>query len=128
MSYNNNVIDAFFHSKYLGELKKNWDKSLNYRHGHHGVGDVVEIELGLDSRGTVRECAFKAYGNPYLFAAMDRVCQLLDGESANTMPHFNRDDVINQYDVPREKWHSVLLAEDVYDAVIEKLKESRSYE
>jgi NifU-like protein involved in Fe-S cluster formation len=128
MSYNNYVIDTFFHSPYLGELKCLWQRTLSVKHGHYGIGDVIEITLGLDSDNLVAECAFKVYGNPYLFAAMTIVCQLFEGRSADEVKPFNREKIIELLELPKTKLHSVLFAEDVYDALKERYKEGQSNE
>ena len=122
MMYNKLVESYFFKPKHVGVVDLSKDLSVFYRNGEVGRGDVFELSLLGSPKGLILEARFKAYGNPYLIAAAEWLCRLLDGSEVNALPSFDYVWLVQELDIPKTRYSIALQIEDAYQEIILRMK------
>ncbi len=123
MMYNKLVERCFFSPKHVGILDLTHVLSVFYRGGEVGRGDVFDFYLLCDEKGVVLKASFKAYGNPYLIAAAEWLCQQLEGSQINEHPRFNYACLLQEFGIPKTRYPVALQIEDGYKELVHLMKE-----
>lgn len=118
MMYNELVESCFFAPKHVGTVDLSKPFSVCYRGGEAGRGDVFDLYLQCDSHGDIRKACFKAYGNPYLVAGAELLCQRLEGSNIEDHPQFDYSWLVEQLEIPKTRYPVALQIEDGYRELI----------
>lgn len=123
MMYNKLVETCFFSPKQVGILDLRQPLSAFYRGGQPGRGDVFELYLLCNNQGLILKACFKAYGNPYLIAASEWLCQQLQGTQINEHPHFDYSYLLSILEIPKSRYPVALQISDAYKEIVQLMKE-----
>ncbi|WED43809.1 iron-sulfur cluster assembly scaffold protein [Legionella cardiaca] len=121
MIYNELVESCFFAPKHVGTLDLSEPLSVHYRGGAER-GDVFDLYLLCNKQGRVLKACFKAYGNPYLVAAAELICQRLEDSHINDHPQLDYSWLVEQLEIPKTRYPVALQIEDGYREVIKAMK------
>lgn len=122
MSYNKLVECYFFNPEHVGMLDINQPEVLHHRGGIPGMGDVYDLYLCFDKTGLIKAARFKAFGNPYLIASLELVCQILEGSTLDDHPKFDHSWLVSELEIPKTRYAVALQVEDGYQDLIKQLK------
>ncbi|KTD24771.1 iron-sulfer cluster proteins NifU [Legionella lansingensis] len=122
MMYNELVEFCFFSPKHVGVIDLSEPLSVHDRVGESGRGDVLDFYLLCDKQGFVLKARFKAYGNPYLVAAAELICQQLEGSKIQDHPNIDHVWLVKQLEIPKTRYPVALQIEDGYREVVMKMK------
>ena len=115
MSYNKTVLDHFFHPRHVGEVESAVAPILTASIGSHAQGDMLELTLCCDKNNTIQQIGFKAYGNPYLIAAMSWLCEQSIGQPlADVCQKIGEADLFSSLEIPKSRMYSIFLIEDLF--------------
>lgn len=127
MIYNERVESCFFTPKHVGVLDKTAARTVHHRTGEHGRGDFVDLYLKCDKQGTILQACFKAFGNPYLVAAAEWLCQQLEDSQIDEHPCIHYERIIDEFAIPKAHFSVALQIEAGYQKLVltmqKKLKE-----
>lgn len=123
MIYNKLVESCFFMPKHVGVLDLTQKLCAYYRGGMPGRGDVFDFYLLCNEEGLILKARFKAYGNPYLIAAAEWLCQQLEGSSIKEHPRYDYAYLLNELDIPKLRYPVALQIEDGYRELVQIMKE-----
>lgn len=122
MMYNELVETCFFEPRHVGTLDLNQELTAFYRGGEVGRGDVFDLYLLCDETGRVLKARFKAYGNPYLVAAAEWLCRLLEGSQIDEHPQIDHAFLVEQLAMPKIRYPVALQIEDGYCELVQIMK------
>lgn len=122
MNYNQLVEDCFFTPKHVGTLDCTEPFTVL---SEVGLRDKAFLQwyAACNPQGLITQCCFKAYGNPYLIAALEWCCRQLIGTSLDGHPRFDYLQLVNELEIPKVLYPTALLVEQGYRQICEKMKQ-----
>ncbi len=128
MPYSDKVMDHFTNPRNVGSLDKN---ALDVGTGIVGApecGDVMKLQIQVDSDGRIVDAKFKTFGCGSAIAASSLATEWLKGRTVQQATELRNSDIANELSLPPVKIHCSVLAEDAVKAAIEdwKRKNARS--
>lgn len=122
MSYNKKVERCFFHPRHVGKLDVNQAGVVHHRRGIPGEGDVYDLYLCVEPTGLITRACFQAFGNPYLIAALELVCQLLEGTMIDEHPKCDYSWLLSELEIPNTRYAVALQVDDGYRELVSQVK------
>lgn len=123
MIYNKIIERCFFKPEHVGSIDLDVPLSVYHSLGGENIADRVDLYLLAEETGLLIQARFKAYGNPYLVAGAELVCQQLEGSCIKEHPAIDYRYLIRELSIPEMRYAAALQIEDVYRATIIKMKE-----
>jgi nitrogen fixation NifU-like protein len=120
--YNKRVEGYFFNPKHVGILDLSENYTASYRGGEAGRGDVIDLYLHCDEQGLIINARFKAYGNPYLLAGAEWLCERLEGSTINEHPCIAYNHLLQELEIPKAGLSVALLIEESYRELVQIMK------
>ncbi|WP_298623993.1 iron-sulfur cluster assembly scaffold protein [uncultured Legionella sp.] len=116
MMYNKVVEDCFFHPEHVGVLEASDPLVAHYSYKmmHQKTISMIELYIECSRDGLIRTACFKSNGNPYVLAALEWLCQNIEGTNLDSPPSINYQVLINVLDIPNSQYPVALVIEDVY--------------
>lgn len=122
MIYNKLVQKLFFDAQHAGNLDCNWPRTIMTQLGIKG-SSWIELYVNYDRQGIITQSCFKTYGNPYLIAALEWLCQYLEGTGINEHPLEVLPLLFKQLEIPATKYPIALQVDSCYRQTITTLKQ-----
>ncbi|NNF61648.1 MAG: Fe-S cluster assembly scaffold IscU [Gammaproteobacteria bacterium] len=113
MNYSELVIDHFEQPRNV--LVDCREHSLHGTAGSKSAGRLVEFCLEV-SGNVIRHAGFRAWGCPYTIAVASWLTEQLPDRHVDEVQTLDLDAIAAELDLPAEKWHCVLIAEDALRA------------
>jgi nitrogen fixation NifU-like protein len=128
MPYSDKVMDHFTNPRNVGSLDKN---ALDVGTGIVGApecGDVMKLQIRVDTDGRIVDAKFKTFGCGSAIAASSLATEWLKGRTVQQATELRNSDIADELSLPPVKIHCSVLAEDAVKAAIEdwKRKNARS--
>lgn len=122
MNYNKIVEKNFFEPKHVGQLASKGVNSLNCHIHKKAKGSHFDLYLASNEQGKLSIACFRAYGSPYLIAALEYVCQVLEGSSIDEHPKVTYISLVQQLELPKLFYPMAILVEKGYIDLINTMK------
>lgn len=122
MIYNKLVTECFFHPQHVGILDCSQPFSMYFKIGEITTGNAIEYYLLFNEEHVILKARFKAYGNPYLIAGAEWICQQLQGSDIAEHPRFNYAGLIEKLAVPKEHYPIAIFLEKSYLSIVNQMK------
>ena len=119
MAYSKEVIDHYDNPRNVGTLNKN---DLNVGTGLVGApacGDVMRLQIMINSEGIIEDAKFKTFGCGSAIASSSLVTEWVKGRSIDEASEIKNIDIARELSLPPVKIHCSVLAEDAIRAAIE---------
>lgn len=117
MMYNLLVEQLFFDLRHAGEISENEAGRQVYESGAAGQSALIKLSISFDQLNCMTKVRFKAYGNPYLLAAMEWLCRQLEGRNVQDCEKLEWQRLIALFDMPKTQQGLALRIVDLYDKV-----------
>tara|TARA_B110000879_G_scaffold184405_1_gene244006 strand:- start:906 stop:1271 length:366 start_codon:yes stop_codon:yes gene_type:complete len=119
VSYNELVRQHFFEPKHAFSSNDNKEDFILASKGAIALGDAVEFYLQCDlNTKQIKQLKFKAYGNPYLIAAMSYWCERLQNKPLKEAENFSAQTLIDELALPKTKYYVAYMVEDALKSLI----------
>lgn len=118
MMYNKRVESCFFTPHHVGVLDTQQPRTVHHREGELRFGNLIDFYLLCDAKGTILKARFKAYGNPFLLAASEWLCQQLEGSPIAEHPCIDYERLINEFAIPETHHSAALQIEEGYQKLV----------
>ncbi len=121
MSYNELVRQHFFEPQHV--LLNNINKTayVCFSEGSVALGDAIEFYAQFDKTNRkLIKLKFKAFGNPYLIAAMSYICEQLQEKSLDYINDFSVQSLIELFEMPKTKYYVAYMIEDALNKLTER--------
>ncbi|STX28225.1 NifU family iron binding protein [Fe-S] cluster formation/repair protein IscU, HesB [Legionella beliardensis] len=129
MNYNELVERYFFQPKHVGKLDCLLPNIICCNLSDATRNNYFNLFLAYNSLGRIDKVCFKAYGSPYLIAALEWVCEQLEGSFIKAHPQLTYRMLVERLEIPNHSYPIAILVEkgynDIINAVKNKLTEER---
>lgn len=127
MKYSDKVIEHFNNPKNVGSFKdvKNVGTGIV---GAPACGDVMQLQLKISDAGIIEDAKFKTFGCGSAIASSSLVTTLVIGKNLEQVKTIKNVDIAQQLELPPQKIHCSVLAEDAIKAAIKNYHEIKSNE
>ena len=123
MSYSKKVIDHFENPKNVGSFDNNEENVGTGIVGAPACGDVMKLQLKINSNGIIEDAKFKTFGCGSAIASSSLVTELVKGVTIEEAEVITNSDIAKELSLPPVKIHCSVLAEDAIKAAIKDYRE-----
>ena len=123
MAYSDKVIDHFENPRNMGSLDKN---DLSVGTGIVGApecGDVMKLQLKINSSGVIEEAKWKTFGCGSAIASSSLVTEWVKGKTIDDAEVIKNSEIAMELSLPPVKIHCSVLAADAIKAAIKDYRE-----
>ncbi|KAF5395146.1 Iron-sulfur cluster assembly enzyme ISCU mitochondrial [Paragonimus heterotremus] len=121
-AYHKNVIDHYENPRNVGALDKG-DKTVGTGLvGAPACGDVMKLQIKVDSEGRIIEAKFKTFGCGSAIASSSLATEWVKGKTVDEASTIKNSDIAKELKLPPVKLHCSMLAEDAIKAALKDYK------
>ena len=118
MAYSRKVIKKFEETlnnpsaNNVGRLDPNSDSVGTGMVGAPACGDVMRLQIEVDSKNKITDCNFKTYGCGSAIASSQQMIEMLKGKTLDEAKSIKDREIAKLLELPPIKLHCSVLAED----------------
>ena len=125
MKYSDKVNEHFDNPQNVGSMDRN-DLSVGTGLvGAPACGDVMQLQLKISDEGIIEDVKFKTFGCGSAIASSSYVTTLIKGKSLEEASTIKNIDIAKELELPPQKIHCSVLAEDAIKAAIRDYKKRK---
>jgi nitrogen fixation NifU-like protein len=118
MAYSDKVIDHYTNPRNVGTLDKSQNSVGTGLVGAPECGDVMRLQIQVDSNNVITDAKFKTFGCGSAIASSSLATEWLKGKSIDDAMKIDNMDIVEELALPPVKIHCSVLAEDAIKAAI----------
>ena len=118
MRYSDKVQDHFANPRNVGSLDKNAKNVGTAVVGAPACGDVMQLQLQISEDGVIEDAKFKTFGCGSAIASSSLVTTMVKGKNLVDAEKIKNVDIAKELELPPQKIHCSVLAEDAIKAAI----------
>jgi nitrogen fixation NifU-like protein len=126
MAYSDQVIDHYENPRNVGSFDKD---DLNVGTGMVGApacGDVMKLQIKVNTEGVITDARFKTYGCGSAIASSSLVTEWVKGKTLDQAREISNSSIAEELALPPVKIHCSILAEDAIKAAIDDYRNRHS--
>ena len=126
MAYSDKVIDHYENPRNVGTLEDNEAGIVGTGMvGAPACGDVMKLQIRVDSKGIIEDAKFKTYGCGSAIASSSLVTEWVKGKSIDEAAALKNTEIAEELCLPPVKIHCSVLAEDAIKAAVKNYRDKR---
>jgi nitrogen fixation NifU-like protein len=125
MAYSQKVIDHYENPRNVGSFDKNSEEVGTGLVGAPACGDVMKLQIWVNSDGVIEDAKFKTFGCGSAIASSSLVTEMVKGMTLEEASAIRNTTIAQELSLPPVKIHCSVLAEDAIKAAIEDYKTKR---
>ncbi|MFD0912255.1 MULTISPECIES: Fe-S cluster assembly scaffold IscU [Methylophilus] len=122
MAYSDKVLDHYENPRNVGSLDKNDPTVGTGMVGAPACGDVMKLQIKVNTAGVIEDAKFKTYGCGSAIASSSLVTEWLKGKTLDQAQEIKNSAIAEELALPPVKIHCSVLAEDAIKSAIADLK------
>ena len=122
MAYSDKVLDHYENPRNVGTFDKEDTTVGTGMVGAPACGDVMRLQIKVNSEGVIEDAKFKTYGCGSAIASSSLLTEWVKGKSLTEASLIKNSDIAEELALPPVKIHCSVLAEDAITAAIEDYK------
>jgi nitrogen fixation NifU-like protein len=122
MAYSDKVIDHYENPRNVGSFAKDEEGVGTGMVGAPACGDVMKLQIKVDSDGIIQDAKFKTYGCGSAIASSSLVTEWVKGMHIDEASALKNSDIAEELALPPVKIHCSILAEDAIKAAVADYK------
>jgi len=122
MSYSVQVIDHYENPRNVGSFDKGDNSVGTGMVGAPACGDVMKLQIKVNSDGIIEDARFKTYGCGSAIASSSLVTEWVKGKTLEEAGHIKNTHIAQELALPPVKIHCSIQAEDAIKAAIDDYK------
>ena len=119
MAYSEKVIDHYENPRNVGSFDNGDDSIGTGMVGAPACGDVMKLQIKVNTEGVITDAKFKTYGCGSAIASSSLVTEWVKGKTLDEAGTIKNSDIAGELALPPVKIHCSILAEDAIKAAIE---------
>lgn len=123
MTYSAQVIDHYENPRNVGSFDKMDESVGTGMVGAPACGDVMKLQIKVDSQGIITDAKFKTYGCGSAIASSSLVTEWVKGKTLDQAGQIKNVHIAKELALPPVKIHCSILAEDAIKAAIKDYKD-----
>jgi nitrogen fixation protein NifU and related proteins len=128
MRYSDKVNDHFHNPRNVGSLDRESEKVGTGIVGAPACGDVMQLQLQISEQGVIEDAKFKTFGCGSAIASSSLVTTLVKGKKIEDAINIKNIDIAKELELPPQKIHCSVLAEDAIKAAIKDYLDKKNNE
>jgi nitrogen fixation NifU-like protein len=125
MAYSAKVIDHYENPRNVGSLDKSDANVGTGLVGAPACGDVMKLQIKVNSEGVIEDAKFKTFGCGSAIASSSLASEWIKGKNLEDAYEIKNKEIAEYLSLPPVKLHCSLLAEEAIKAAINDYKEKR---
>ena len=125
MSYSDKVINHFQNPQNVGSMERNDHDVGTGMVGAPACGDVMRLQLRINTDGIIEDAKFKTFGCGSAIASSSLITTLVKGKHMSEAESINNSDIARELCLPPVKIHCSVLAEDAIKSAIKDWRDKR---
>ena len=117
MAYGEKVLDHYENPRNVGSFE-NTDDIGTGMVGAPACGDVMKLQIKVDSDGVIEDAVFKTYGCGSAIASSSLLTEWVKGKTLDEAKAIKNTQIAEELALPPVKIHCSVLAEDAINAAI----------
>ena len=122
MAYSDKVLDHYENPRNVGKFDPNEDGVGTGMVGAPACGDVMRLQIKVNSSGIIEDAKFKTYGCGSAIASSSMVTTMLKGRTLEQAKEIKNTQIVEELALPPVKIHCSVLAEDAIKSAIKDYK------
>ncbi|WP_127960209.1 Fe-S cluster assembly scaffold IscU [Serratia microhaemolytica] len=122
MAYSEKVIDHYENPRNVGSFDNEDPNVGSGMVGAPACGDVMKLQIKVNSDGIIEDARFKTYGCGSAIASSSLVTEWMKGKSLEQAAEIKNTEIAEELELPPVKIHCSILAEDAIKAAIADYK------
>jgi nitrogen fixation NifU-like protein len=122
MAYSDKVIDHYENPRNVGSFAKDEEGVGTGMVGAPACGDVMKLQIKVNSEGIIQDAKFKTYGCGSAIASSSLVTEWVKGMHIDEASVLKNSDIAAELALPPVKIHCSILAEDAIKAAVADYK------
>ncbi|XP_045597305.1 iron-sulfur cluster assembly scaffold protein IscU [Procambarus clarkii] len=118
VNYHEKVIDHYENPRNVGSLDKNDSMVGTGLVGAPACGDVMKLQVRVDSEGKIIDAKFKTFGCGSAIASSSLATEWVKGKTLDEALKIKNVDIAKELKLPPVKLHCSMLAEDAIKAAL----------
>jgi len=128
MRYSDKVNDHFNNPRNMGSLDREAPDVGTAVVGAPACGDVMQLQLQINEEGVIEDARFKTFGCGSAIASSSLVTTLVKGKKVEDAQEIRNVDIAAELELPPQKIHCSVLAEDAIKEAIKNYQEKKAQE
>ncbi|KAK9838487.1 hypothetical protein WJX81_002559 [Elliptochloris bilobata] len=124
--YHKNVVDHYDHPRNVGSFDKTDASVGTGLVGAPACGDVMKLQIKVDTDGNIVDSCFKTFGCGSAIASSSVATEWVKGRSIDDVLTIKNSDIAKHLSLPPVKLHCSMLAEDAIKAAVRDIKAKRN--
>mmetsp|Transcript_1002 Transcript_1002/g.2011 ORF Transcript_1002/g.2011 Transcript_1002/m.2011 type:complete len:194 (-) Transcript_1002:416-997(-) len=120
--YHENIVEHYENPRNVGSLDKNSEDVGTGLVGAPACGDVMKLQIRVDSDGKILESKFKTFGCGSAIASSSVATEWVKGKHVDEVLGIKNTDIAAHLKLPPVKLHCSMLAEDAIRAAVSDWK------
>ena len=125
MSYSDKVIDHYENPRNVGKLDDSDDSVGTGMVGAPACGDVMRLQIQVNTNGVIEAAKFKTYGCGSAIASSSLLTEWVKGKKLDEAAAIKNTEIANELLLPPVKIHCSVLAEDAIKAAVQNYRDKR---
>lgn len=125
MAYSEQVMDHYNNPRNVGKLDKESESVGTGMVGAPACGDVMLLQIQVNTDGTIEDAKFKTYGCGSAIASSSLLTEWVKGLSLDEAGNIRNTELAEELALPPVKIHCSVLAEDAIKAAIKDYRQKQ---
>jgi nitrogen fixation NifU-like protein len=126
MAYSDKVIDHYENPRNVGSFDKSDPSVGTGMVGAPACGDVMKLQIKVDTDGIITDARFKTYGCGSAIASSSLITEMVKGMSLDQASSIKNSEIAEELALPPVKIHCSILAEDAIKAAVDDYRNRHS--
>jgi nitrogen fixation NifU-like protein len=126
MAYSDKVIDHYENPRNVGSFAKDEEGVGTGMVGAPACGDVMKLQIKVNSEGFIEDAKFKTYGCGSAIASSSLVTEWVKGMHIDQASTLKNSDIAAELALPPVKIHCSILAEDAIKAAVDDYRKKHA--
>ena len=122
MAYSDKVLDHYNNPRNVGSLPKSDPTVGTGVVGAPECGDVMKLQIRVNSDGVIEDARFKTFGCGSAIASSSLATEWVKGKTVDEAETIRNTDIVRELNLPPIKIHCSVLAEDAIRAALADYK------
>jgi nitrogen fixation NifU-like protein len=118
MAYSTKVIEHYENPRNVGTLDKSDDSVGTGLVGAPACGDVMRLQIKVNSEGVIEDAKFKTFGCGSAIASSSLATEWIKGKTIDEAEAIKNSQIVEELNLPPVKIHCSVLAEDAIKSAI----------
>ena len=125
MAYGEKVLDHYENPRNVGSFENSDDVGTGMV-GAPACGDVMKLQIKVDSDGVIEDAVFKTYGCGSAIASSSLLTEWVKGKTLDEAKAIKNTQIAEELALPPVKIHCSVLAEDAINAAIDDYRKKNN--